>query len=355
MQDTGHTLGGTTTPPDAGHTLEIRTSPHLLSGYGVDAIMFNVVVALLPTVAFSIWAFGLAALFTLGGAVAACLAAEWIAGRATGRDATLGDFSALVTGLIYGLTLPPACPLWIVVVGGFVAIGLGKALFGGLGQNPFNPALVGRAFLQAAFPVAITTFVPAFGEGRFTSLPASTLAWPFAKAAVPDALSGATPLAAWKFGGELTPVSDLAFGFVSGSTGEVSALMIALGGFYLVTRNMMSWRIPVAMLGTVAVLTGLLHLFAPEAHAPPTFMLVSGGLMFGAVFMATDMVASPMTHLGCWVYGALIGAIVVVIRAWGAMPEGVMYAILLGNAVSPLIDRVIRPVAFGASRRGATP
>ncbi len=338
-----------------GHTLEIRTSPHVVSGYGVDAIMFNVALALLPTTLFAIWAFGLAAFVTLAGAVASCLAAEWVACRATGREATLGDGSALVTGLLYGLTLPPACPLWIVVIGGFVAVGLGKALFGGLGQNPFNPALVGRAFLQAAFPVAMTTFGPAFADGRFFSLPVAVLAAPLGRPAAPDAFTGATPLAAWKFDGDLTPVGDLAFGFVSGSTGEASALLIALGGAYLIARNMMSWRIPAAMLGTVAIASGVLHVIAPEAYAPPAFMLFSGGLMLGAMFMATDMVASPVTHLGCWVYGALIGAIVVVIRVWGAMPEGVMYAILLGNAASPLIDRAIQPIAFGSKRRSGEP
>jgi len=336
-------------------TLEIRTSPHVLSGYSVDTIMFNVVLALLPTVGFAIWAFGTAALATLVTAVLSCLAAEWLGCRTSGRETTLRDGSVLITGLLYGLTLPPACPLWMVGVGGFIGVWLGKSLFGGLGHNPFNPALVGRAFLQAAFPVAMTTFVPAFDTTRFSSLPSSTLALPFARAQAPDALSGATPLAHWKFDGELTQLSDLAFGFVGGSTGETSAALIAAGGAYLIARNMMSWRIPVAMLGTVALASGVLHAVAPETYAPPLFMLFSGGLMLGAVFMATDMVASPVTHAGCWVYGALIGSIVVVIRVWGAMPEGVMYAILLGNAASPLIDRAIQPTPFGSRRASGSP
>ncbi len=338
----------------ASRTLEIRTSPHFVSGHDVGVIMFNVVLALLPTVAFAIWAFGLAALFTLSAAVASCLATEWVACRATGREATLGDNSVLITGILYGLTLPPSCPVWIVALGGVVAVGLGKSMFGGLGLNPFNPALVGRAFLQAAFPVAMTTFSAPFGADRFGSLPAATLALPFSRPTL-DATSGATPLARWKFGGELTEANELALGLVGGSTGETCAILIALGGLYLIVRNMMSWRIPVAMLGTVALASAALHALAPETHAPARFMLFSGGLMLGATFMATDMVASPVTHLGCWIYGALIGVIVVIIRAWGAMPEGVMYAILLGNAASPLIDRAIQPRVFGGAGGGSGP
>jgi len=329
-------------------TLEIRTSPHILSGDSVDTIMFNVVLALLPTTAFAIYAFGLAALLTLATAVLACLAAEHAACRFAGRASTLGDWSAAITGLLYGLTLPPGLPLWMVAVGGVVGLTLAKSLFGGLGSNAFNPALVGRAFLQAAFPVAMTSWVPAFGTGRFSSLPASTLTLPFS-APVYDAVSGATPLALWKFDREPTAVSDLALGFVGGSAGETSALLILLGGAYLVARNMMNWRIPAGVFGAVALIGGALHLADPQSYASPLFMLFSGGLMLGAVFMATDMVASPMTSLGCFAYGALIGGLVVVIRFWGAMPEGVMYAILLANAVSPHIDQWIRPTVYGTS------
>ena len=333
---------------DVGRTLEIRSSPHVLSGYSVDVIMWNVVLALAPTAAFSIWAFGLAGLTTLVGAVVACLGTEWVARRAAGHSNTLGDGSVLITGLLYGLTLPAGCPLWMVFTGGVIGVALGKLVFGGLGRNPFNPALVGRAFLQAAFPVAMTSFAPPFAADRFASLPSSTLALPFARPTY-DALSGATPLARWKFDGELTGVGELATGLTGGSTGETCALLIALGGVYLVARNMMSWRIPVAMLGTVAAASAVLHGLLPESVAPPRFMLFSGGLMLGATFMATDMVASPLTRAGCWVYGALIGALVFVIRVWGAMPEGVMYAILLGNAASPLIERQIQPRVFGSA------
>jgi electron transport complex protein RnfD len=333
-------------------TLEIRTSPHVLSGYSVDTIMFNVVLALLPTTAFAVYAFGWSALLLLGVALASCLATERLACRLAGAPSTLGDWSAAITGLLYGLTLPPGLPLWMVAVGGAIAVGLGKALFGGLGRNPFNPALVGRAFLQAAFPVAMTTWLAPFGADRFAALPASTLAPPFARAAV-DGVTTATPLALFKFEGQLSPAGDLALGFVAGSSGETHSVLILLGGAYLVARNMMSWQIPAAILGTVALASGALHAVAPQACAPPQFMLVSGGLMLGAVFMATDMVGSPMTAWGCVVYGALIGLLVVVIRAFGGMPEGVMYAILLGNAATPHIDRWIRPRVYGAAGAGA--
>jgi electron transport complex protein RnfD len=329
-------------------TLEIRSSPHILSGHGVDSIMFNVVLALLPVTVFAVYAFGLAALAVLTTAVVACLGTEWLACRVAGNPSTLGDGSVAITGLLYGLTLPPGLPLWMVAVGGVVAVGLGKALFGGLGFNPFNPALVGRAFLQAAFPVAMTTWSPAFAVERFAAVGTSTLAPPFSRPLY-DAVTGATPLALWKFDRQVTEVGDLALGFVGGSVGEAASLLILAGGLYLVLRNMMNWRIPVAILAAVAVVSGVLHGLDPEAYASPGFMLFSGGLMLGAVFMASDMVGSPMTSAGCVVYGAGIGVVTVVIRVWGGMPEGMMYAILLGNAATPHIDRWLEPRVYGVA------
>lgn len=332
-------------------TLEIRTSPHVLSGYGVDTIMFNVVLALLPATLFSIFAFGLSAALVLLSAVASCVLTErWIC-RRSGRASTVSDWSATITGLLYGLTLPPTLPLWMVVVGGVIAIALGKALFGGLGANPFNPALVGRSVLQATFPVAMTTWMPSFEPNRFVHIPAATLTIPFAEP-IYDGVSGATPLALWKFQGELTGIGKLLTGWVSGSAGETSAILILLGGIYLIARNMMNWRIPAAIFGTVGVLSGGLHLIDPS-YPTPLFMFFSGGLMLGAMFMATDMVGSPMTGRGCLVYGIVIGSMITVIRIWGGMPEGVMYAILLGNAISPLLDRLFQPRIYGAGPRKA--
>jgi len=336
----------------AGKTLEIRTSPHILSGYSVDTIMFNVVLALLPITGFAVYAFGLAGLLTLSMALASCVLTEHLICRLASKPTTVGDWSVTITGLLYGLTLPPNLPLWMVAVGGVICVAMGKALFGGLGYNTFNPALVGRAVLQAAFPVAMTSWIPGFGAGRFSSLPLSTLTLPFTEPEY-DAITSATPLALWKFSREATDAADLALGFISGSAGETSAVLILLGGIYLIARNMMNWRIPVAIFGAVIVFSGALHLLDPARYASPVFMLFSGGLMLGAMFMATDMVGSPMTSRGCYLYGALIGLVTVVIRTWGGLPEGVMYAILLGNAVTPHLDRWTRPTVYGARGKEA--
>ena len=330
-------------------TLEIRSSPHIGSGHSVDTIMFNVVLALLPVCAYAVYAFGLAALLTLLVAVASCVGTEHAICRWTKRESSVNDWSAVITGILYGLTLPPGLALWMTAAGGVIAIAVGKHLFGGLGNNPFNPALVGRAILQAAFPVAMTAW-PAMPAYRFTALPSSSLTVPFTQPNY-DAVSSATPLSSWKFDGVMTDSGDLLFGSVSGSTGETCALLIVIGGAYLASRRMMSWVTPIAILATVAVFSGVLHLCNPERFAGPTFMLLSGGLMLGAVFMATDMVASPMTRPGCAIYGALIGALVVIIRVWGGMPEGVMYAILLVNALSPHIDHWIQPTPYGSRKR----
>lgn len=335
-------------------TLLVSSSPHVRKGRAVDRIMFEVMLALLPAVAWSLWSFGLGALFTLLTAIAASVLAEHLACRMVGRPSTVRDGSAMLTGLLFGLTLPPGLALWMVVVGAFIAIFLGKALFGGLGYNPFNPALVGRAVMQATFPVAMTTWVASTAPERFTRLPSTTLAWPLTQPVV-DVVSGPTPLSAWKFSHQATDAADLFMGSTMGSAGETSAPLILLGGVYLVGRKVMGWRIPVTILATVAVVSGALWLWDPTTYASPWFHLFSGGLMLGAVFMATDMVGSPMTHTGVVLYGILIGVLVVVIRTWAGMPEGVMYAILLGNALAPHLDRLIQPRVYGTTRKGKAP
>ncbi len=332
-------------------TLDIDTSPHIRSGTSVDIIMRNVVWALVPVCVFAVWVFGLAGLITLTGATVSCLLTEHLLQRWRGQATSIGDWSVAITGILYGLTLPPGLPLWMVVLGGVVGVGLGKFLFGGLGFNAFNPALVGRAFLQAAFPVSMTTWYEPLGAARFSTLPSSVLTMPFATPTY-DTISGATPLAAMKFDGNITESTDLLMGLTSGSLGETSAILILLGGIYLIARNMMNWRITASILATVFLMSGAMYLVDSSAYPSPVFMLFAGGLMLGAVFMATDMVASPMTNIGCVIYGTLIGFLVVVIRLWGGMPEGVMYAILIANAVSPHIDALIQPKVYGTG--GAT-
>jgi Predicted NADH:ubiquinone oxidoreductase, subunit RnfD len=238
----------------APRTLQIGTSPHIRAGHSVDRIMFNVVLALLPVVAFSVYAFGLAALLGIATATLSCVATEHLLCRAAGRPSTVPDWSVTITGLLYGLTLPPGLALWMVAVGGIVGVAMGKALFGGLGYNAFNPALVGRAFLQAAFPAAMTNWMPAFGPDRFTSVPSSVLTVPFLKPEL-DASTAATPLSKFKFDQQLTDSSDLLLGLSSGSAGETCALLILAGGLYLAARRMLDWRIPAAILGTVALLS----------------------------------------------------------------------------------------------------
>ncbi len=334
-----------------GKNLEIGSSPHISSGDSVEVIMRNVFVALLPVCVFAVYTFGSAAALVLVTASLSCVATEHVLCRLSAKPSTVGDWSVAITGLLYGLTLPPGLPLWMVAVGGVFGVGIAKFLFGGLGSNAFNPALVGRAFLQAAFPQAMTHWVEPLGNNRFLDLPSSTLALPFAQP-VYDAITAATPLASLKFQGLNTANRDLLFGLTSGSVGETAAVLILLGGAYLIARRMMNWRIPAAILITVAAISLVFTLYDPGSYPRPAFMLFSGGLMLGAVFMATDPVASPITNSGCWLYGILIGSLVVVIRLWGGMPEGVMYAILLANAVSPHIDRLIQPRVFG-TRKGA--
>jgi electron transport complex protein RnfD len=333
-------------------TLNISTSPHLSSGTSTDGIMKNVVFALLPTTFFAVYVFGLGALLVILTSVIACVFTEHLLCKLSHKETSVKDWSAIITGLLLGLTLPPIFPLWMVFFGGMIAIALGKFIFGGLGYNVFNPALVGRAVLQAAFPVAITTWYPAMLENRFTTLSSSIFALPFMEPNF-DIISGPTPLSALKFDHVLTNTSDLIYGVTGGSTGETGAVFIIIGGLYLIFRKMMNWRIPAAIIITVFTLSGILYLIDSQLYPSPNFMLFSGGLMLGAFFMATDMVGSPITSKGVIIYGVFIGLIVVMIRLWAGLPEGVMYAILLANAIAPQIDRLIRPRVYGTSKRKA--
>ena len=326
--------------------LLVQSSPFLRRGLTAPRLMIDVLLGLLPVVLASIWFFGLSAVFVLSAATAGAMLTEWAIGPRQKGKRTLGDYSALLTGAILGLTLPPGVPLWIAFLGGVVSIGLGKAVFGGLGQNLFNPALVGRAFLQAAFPTVMTTWT---GHAELLQIRPSNFAPPFMHA---DAVTTATPLGALKFDGQSTPLMDLLTGNINGSLGETSALLIIICGIILALRRSFDWRIPVSMLLAVGVASGALWLIDRGAYPNPLFMLTSGGLLFGAVYMATDPVTSPIAPRGAWIFGIGAGLLVVLIRLFGGLPEGVMYAILLMNAATPLIERIDQPRALGRTRRG---
>ncbi len=344
--------------------VELRSSPHLKQTISTAQIMRNVVYALLPVCAFAVYNFGLSALLLLAVTTAGCMATERLFCRLSNRPSSLNDWSVVITGLLLGLTLPPGFPLWMALVASVVAVGLGKALFGGLGHNVMNPALVGRAFVQAAFPVAITTWTPSLLPARFSELIPTTLTAPFMQppdvtqwiaTRSADAFTGATPLALQKFEHVSTDSMDLLMGMTAGSAGETSAIIILLGGLYLAARRMLDWRIPIGVLLGAALTALPFWLMDPARYPDPLFVVASGGLMLGAWFMASDMVASPVTPMGVWIYALFIGALTVVIRLFGGLSEGVMYAILLGNAISPLIATISQPRVFGSRRRGARP
>lgn len=337
--------------------LTLRASPHRLAGHDTPKIMRHVVYALLPVTLWAIWQFGLSALLLVLAVVASCVLTERLIIRDPSRPR---DLSAVITGLTLAMSLPPALPLWMGAVAGMVAIALGKLLFGGLGSNVFNPALIGRAFVQASFPAAMTTWTPAGATDRFTGLIPSTLTPPFVMpppvaawaTARLDGFSGATPLASWKFAGELPAHGHFLFSpGASGSLGETSALLIVVCGLYLAVRGMLNWRIPLAVLSGAALLTALAGPF-PRLPDGLLFVLTSGGLMFGAWFMATDMVTAPISRHGLWLYGLLIGMLAVTLRFWGGASEGMMYAILLANALVPHIDALTRPRRYGHGKFG---
>ncbi|MBT8087055.1 MAG: RnfABCDGE type electron transport complex subunit D [Gammaproteobacteria bacterium] len=308
--------------------------------------MRDVIYALLPATAAGLWFFGLSALLVLVSSIAGAVLAEVIFAKSDARAATLKDATGILTGLLLGLTLPPGLPMWMAFLGGFVAISFGKIIWGGLGHNLFNPALVGRAFLLATFPIAMTTWVGAGVDGSFFTVYDSTLAMPFMQAKV-DAVTAATPLGMLKFEQQVTPLANLMFGRIGGCLGETSGVLLLLGGVYLWLRRDLDWRIPVSILLTVMIFSGVLSLVDATRFPSPLFSVFSGGLMLGAIYMATDPVTSPLTPKGAWIFGIGTGVLVMLIRVFGGLPEGVMYAILLMNAATPLIDRYTQPRVFG--------
>jgi len=318
-------------------------SPHVHDGMDVRTIMRDVILALTPGVLVGLWFFGLGALKVLALAVAGCVAVEWAGNRLLGRRRTVGDLSAVVTGVLLAMNLPSTSPWWLVLIGCLVAIGLAKVIYGGLGCNPFNPALVARVFLLISFPVPMTRWAVPGGPG--TPLDAATGATPLG--AVKEAVTLGRTVADAGAGAPL----DLLVGRTGGSFGEVSALALLLGGLFLLWRGHIRWQIPVGFLGATALITGVFWRIDPARYADPLFHMLAGGLMLGAFFMATDMVTSPVTRRGMLIFGVGCGVLTAVIRLWGGYPEGVSFAILLMNAATPLIDRYVRPRVFGTGRK----
>ena len=319
----------------------ISPSPHVHGGDSIEKNMYGVLIALVPTFIFSLVFFGLGAILVTLTSVVACLVFEYVIQKYLMKQRpTIWDGSAIITGVLLAFNLPSSLPLWIVVIGALVAIGIGKMSFGGLGNNIFNPALVGRVFLLISFPVQMTT-------------------WPVPNGfATADAVTGATPLALVKeavkngqaVGDALSSAGfstgNLILGNMGGSLGEVAAIGLLLGFAYMLIRKIISWHIPVAIFATVIVFSGILNLADPAQFAGPVFHLFTGGLMLGAIFMATDYVTSPMTHKGMLIYGVGIGLLTVIIRVFGAYPEGMSFAILIMNGFTPLINRYCKPRRF---------
>lgn len=325
--------------------LLVSTPPFLKEQATTPKIMFEVVYTLIPVVFAAFYFFGFSAFLVTATAVGSCMFTEWLFNSSGNRSKTLKDGSGLITGILLALTLPPGFPLWMTALGGFVAIGMGKAIWGGLGQNVFNPALLGRAFLQAAFPTAITTWSPP--DGRYLGIRGTNLAAPFTSGTSVDAVTGATPLAKMKFEQQPTEITELLLGNTGGSLGETCGIVLLLAGIYLLIRGIINWRIPLSIVLSVCLLSGVFYLLDSTQYPSPLFMLLSGGMLLGTVYMATDLVTSPLTPKGCWIFGIGIGILIVLIRLWGGLPEGVMYAILLMNAATPLINRYTKIRTYG--------
>lgn len=324
----------------------ISGSPHVHGEESVSKIMYTVVLALIPAVLVSTYFFGLDAVRVLLIAVVSCMFFEWVIQKYIIKGPiTITDGSAVVAGMLLAFNVPANLPWWILVIGALATIGIAKMSFGGLGRNPFNPALVGRVFMLISFPVQMTSWPvakPLFAEG------------------LTDAITGPTALGLLKEGvgagktidqimadPAMPDCIDRLTGNMSGSLGEMSAIALIIGGLFMIIRKVIDWQVPFSIILTVFAFAGIFHLIDPTMYVEPTFHLFAGGLMLGAIFMATDMVSSPMTMSGKWIYGIGIGLITIIIRLWGAYPEGISFAILIMNAFVPLINNSFKPKRFG--------
>lgn len=321
--------------------LIVSLSPHVHSGDSIEKNMYGVLIALVPALIVSFIFFGLGAAIVTVTSVAACVFFEWAIEKFIMKreHTTVCDGSAVITGVLLAFNLPSNLPIWIIVIGALVAIGIGKMSFGGLGNNPFNPALVGRVFLLISFPVQMTSW-PVVGQ----------------LASYTDATTAATPLAIMKGVithapgmslDQLPSAFQLFIGNNGGCLGEVSAAALLLGLAYMLWKKIITWHIPVSIFATVFVFGGLMYLANPALYVSPLTQLLSGGLMLGAIFMATDYVTSPMSKKGMIIYGVGIGFLTVTIRLFGAYPEGMSFAILIMNAFTPLINNYCKPKRFG--------
>lgn len=307
-------------------TFDAAYQPQVRAKRGTREIMLDVIIALLPALCVGVWQFGAQALIPLAVSVVSCVFFEWAYRKLLKKPDTIGDLSAVVTGILLAFTLPANCKWWLPIIGAFFAIVVVKQLYGGIGKNFLNPALAGRAFLLASYALFMTTWVV-----------------PGSLAGVVDAETMATPLSYMKAGEALPQyftLKSMFLGTMPGCLGEVSALALLIGGVYLLARKVITWHIPVSIILTAAVFSALVG-------GNPLVEVLSGGLLLGSIFMATDYVSSPMCHRGQLLYGVCIGLITVIIRHWGAYPEGMSFAILLMNGFTPLINRYIKPVKFG--------
>jgi Na+-translocating ferredoxin:NAD+ oxidoreductase subunit D len=328
--------------------LKVSPSPHIHGNQSIKSIMYGVIIALIPAMATSIYFFGFDSLRIILVSVASCVIFEYVIQKFMLKGTiTISNGSAIITGILLAFNVPSSLPSWMIIAGSLIAIGIAKMSFGGLGCNPFNPALIGRVFLLISFPAQMTT-------------------WPVTQivlASHPDAISGATPLGILKEGiksghpvteliAKIPSKLELFIGNVGGSLGEISALAILIGGLFLLYRKIITWHIPFSYLLSVFIFTGIFWILNPEKYADPVFHLFAGGLMLGAFFMATDMVTSPMSSKGMIVFGAGCGILTSIIRLWGAYPEGVSFAILIMNATTPLINIYFKPQIFGEIKNG---
>ncbi len=358
--------------------LTISQSPHIFSDHTIRKLMLGVILALVPAFITALIFYGIGVIIVTSISLISCVLFEFIIQKYILKsEVRITDGSAIVTGLLLAFNLPSNLPWWIIIIGSLVAIGIGKMTFGGLGNNPFNPALVGRVFLLISFPTAMTVFPKAQGWNTPYIIPVDKI----------DALTGATPLNLIKEGiksgrsvVELLEInnlnySDMFLGNIGGSLGEIAAFALLAGFIYLLIRKIITWHIPLSVIGSVFLFTGLLWIFSEEGHniisatlninlplikfkdaneelkvfhmADPIFHLLTGGIMLGAIYMATDYVTSPMTHRGMIIYGTGIGVITVLIRVFGSYPEGISFAILIMNGFVPLINRYVKPKRFG--------